>query len=55
MTARHTLILEALGLGPRWLPRPPLVASLDADMRATAAAEVTQEPCPPVEKPRLPS
>lgn len=47
MTARHTLILEALGLGPRWLPRPPLVASLDADMRATAAAEVTQEPCPP--------
>lgn len=47
MTARHTLILEALGLGPRWLPRPPLVASIDADMRATAAAEVAQEPCPP--------
>lgn len=46
MTARHTLILEALGLGPRWLPRPPLVASIDADMRA-AAAEVAQEPCPP--------
>lgn len=52
MMARQTLILEALGLGPRWLPRLPLATSSLAapsdDAGACAAAvDVAAEPCPP--------
>lgn len=52
MMARQTLILEALGLGPRWLPRlplatPRLAAPSDDAGACAAAADVAVEPCLP--------
>ncbi|MEN9984851.1 MAG: hypothetical protein RI925_353 [Pseudomonadota bacterium] len=52
MMARQTLILEALGLGPRWLPRlplatPSLAAPSDDAGACAAAADVVAEPCLP--------
>ncbi len=51
MTDRHSQILEALGLGPRWLPRHALpgaapVAAEEAEPPSQALAECTAPPAP---------